>query len=155
MLGQIETGKSVPTITVIWKIASALSVPVASLIASDAHVPLVVVRAEELRTISSSGGEFSQRPFCSAAALQPFEFSELTIESGHRETLLPLPIGGRATLVVTSGSLEVGVGDERSPRLNAGDAILFQADVAHWLSNENAIPAMAYLVSAVRRSQTR
>ena len=32
MLGQIETGKSVPTVTLAWKIAQALAVPVAALI---------------------------------------------------------------------------------------------------------------------------
>ena len=35
MLGQIETGKSAPTIGLLWKVATALGVPFASLIAAD------------------------------------------------------------------------------------------------------------------------
>lgn len=152
MLGQIETGKSVPTITVIWKVAKALAIPAASLIASEAHVPLVVVRADELRTVLSSDGGFSQRPFLSPDLVHPFDFSEITLEPGHSESFSPLPIGGRATLVVKTGAIEAVVGDERALRLGAGDALLFQADAWHSLSNPGAIPATAYLVSTPRRS---
>jgi transcriptional regulator with XRE-family HTH domain len=151
MLGQIETGKSVPTITVIWKVATALTVPVASLITCDGHVPFTVVRSDALKTVSSNNGMFLLRPFAAPDVIQPFDFSEMILEPGHREEFPPLPIGGRATLLVTSGSLEFGDGVERAAHLDAGDSILFQADIEHWIANNSALPTTAYLVSGTRR----
>lgn len=49
MLGQIELGRSVPTINVVWKIACAFDVPFSTLIAAHEAVRLRVLRANELR----------------------------------------------------------------------------------------------------------
>ncbi len=152
MLGQIETGKSVPTVTVIWKVARALGVTAASLIASQLRVPLMVVRAGEVRSVSTSGGKFVQRHFHSADALFPFDFSEIAIESGHCQLFSPLTVGGRATLVVKAGVIEANIGDEPPLQLCAGDALLFQADVTHSLSNPAATTTTAFLVSSPPRS---
>ena len=154
MLGQIETGKSVPTITVVWKIAKALSVPIASLITSTAIVRVVVLRAAELRTVSSNDGGFLQRPFLPPEFSKPFDFSEITLKPGHRETFHALPIGARASLAVTSGSIIAVLGDESPVTLLTGDSVLFQADIPHSLSNPGENPATAFLVSTPSGSRT-
>ena len=43
MLGQIETGKSVPTVSLLWKVADALGVPVTELIATQTGSTTVVL----------------------------------------------------------------------------------------------------------------
>jgi transcriptional regulator with XRE-family HTH domain len=152
MLGQIETGKSVPTITVIWKVATALGVTTASLIASDVRSPLVLVREAERRLVSLNGGKFLQRSFHSEGTRHPFDFSEIIIEAGHNQSFAPLPIGGRATLAVKIGVIEAVIGNERPLRLSAGDTLLFQADVTHSLSNPLLTPAIALHISAPQHS---
>jgi DNA-binding XRE family transcriptional regulator len=47
MLGQIETGRSVPTINVVWKIACAFDVPFSTLIASP--------NSESIRVFPANG----------------------------------------------------------------------------------------------------
>ena len=44
MLGQIETGKSVPTIALLWKVANALHVPFANLLQTEVARGAVVLR---------------------------------------------------------------------------------------------------------------
>src|ERR1700722_5948652 len=60
MLGQIETGKSAPTVVLLWKVATALDVPFASLIATG-DAGTVVVRYANAKLQSSSHGQFKSR----------------------------------------------------------------------------------------------
>src|ERR1700689_997286 len=47
MLGQIETGKSTPTIGLLWKVATALDVPFANLLAAQAARGTAVLKRDE------------------------------------------------------------------------------------------------------------
>jgi quercetin dioxygenase-like cupin family protein len=47
--------------------------------------------------------------------------------------------------VVTSGTIEMVVGDERH-KLKTGDAIVFEADVPHQYKNPGSSTAVMYLV---------
>ena len=55
------------------------------------------------------------------------------------------PPGTMENLVVTSGSVEIDRGEEHHV-LNAGDAILFEADVAHVYRNTGNVDAVMFLV---------
>jgi transcriptional regulator with XRE-family HTH domain len=59
MLGQIETGKSTPTISLLWKVATALAVPFATLIASQESVGTIVLQRDKAKILSSSDGRFT------------------------------------------------------------------------------------------------
>ena len=67
MLGLIETGKSVPTIALLWKVASALHVPFANLLQTDAPRGPKVLRLSDAKLLTSSQGQFTSR------ALFPFD----------------------------------------------------------------------------------
>src|SRR5579871_1142107 len=67
MLGQIELGRSVPTINVVWKIARAFDVPFSTMIATHDTGGIRLLRAAESKTLTSASGEFSSR------ALFPFD----------------------------------------------------------------------------------
>ena len=151
MLGQIETGKSVPTITLIWKVSKALGIPATALIAQSSEPRSTVLTKETIRTIASSNGGFLQRAFSHPESDQPFDFSAFEIAAGHREIVPVYPWGARATLLVTSGLIEIELNNGGSTRLNSGDAILYQPDSAHALFNPLHERATGFLVIAPSR----
>jgi len=61
MLGQIETGKSTPTISLLWKIATALDVPFANLLAAQASSGTAVLRREDAKVLSDGEAEINSK----------------------------------------------------------------------------------------------
>jgi transcriptional regulator with XRE-family HTH domain len=146
MLGQIETAKSVPTVSLLWKIADALGVPIASLIATRNGSTTVVLTGDQTTVLASGDGRFLRRHLFPLDRFRGTEFYELRIGPRHREAAEPLPPGTRENLVVARGALSITVGSERPIALGEGDAILFEADVAHAYENAGDTEALAYLV---------
>lgn len=146
MLGQIETAKSTPTIGLLWKVATALEVPFAKLLSPEQRAGTVVLRPEQAKVLSSSGGRFTTRALFPYDEERLTEFYELRIAPGHSEIAAPHAVGTIENLVVTSGSLEVEVGDDTLRRLRSGDAIVFEADVPHLYRNSGELETVAYLV---------
>ena len=146
MIGQIETGKSTPTISLLWKIATALDVPFATLLAAEATSGTAVLRRDEAKVLSSSDGRFTSR------ALFPFdnerrvEFYELRLAPNHREDAEAHAPGTKENLVVVSGKVEITSAHERPVILGEGDAILFEADVPHSYRNLASQEAVLHLV---------
>ncbi|MEY4512586.1 MAG: hypothetical protein RLZZ450_4708 [Pseudomonadota bacterium] len=62
MLSQIELAQSAPTINVLWKIASALSVPFSALLGGEGETPTSILRAQGAARLTSADGSFSSRP---------------------------------------------------------------------------------------------
>jgi transcriptional regulator with XRE-family HTH domain len=145
MLGQIELGRSAPTINLLWKVARALDVTFSALIARHDGVAPRILTAEAAKRLTNHDGTFSSR------ALFPFdeprrnEFYELRLKPGGEEQAHPHPSGTTENLVVTAGALEIGVG-QLVHKLRTGDAILFAADVPHSYKNVSAVEAIVYLV---------
>lgn len=146
MLGQIETAKSVPTVSLLWKIADALGVPLVNLVATRDSSTTVVLGSDKATVLSSSEGRFLRRHLFPIDRFRGTEFYELRIGAGHREIAEALPAGTRENLVVTHGTLSITVGSERPVTLTSGDAILFEADLAHAYENPGDDEALAYLV---------
>ncbi|PPC98229.1 MAG: transcriptional regulator [Hyphomicrobium sp.] len=155
MLGQIETGKSLPTIALIWKVAKALGIPVTALIVDPIEPHSTVIIRGAAPTTLASYGHYRIRSFSGPETSQPFDFSEVHIAAGHRETVPPYSWGTRATLLVTGGTIEVEVGNEPASRLTDGAAILFDADIEHTFFNPATTDATAFLVVAPSRSGAR
>jgi transcriptional regulator with XRE-family HTH domain len=147
MIGQIETARSVPTISLLSKVAKALDVEFANLLAlQDAGVP-IVLRADRARVLSSSGGKFSARALFSQQADGGIEFHEIRIAPFHSEELDALLPGTRKNLVLVRGELAVRTAPGRAQSLNEGDAIEFGADAPHAYRNPAKSEAVAYLVT--------
>jgi transcriptional regulator with XRE-family HTH domain len=145
MLGQIELGRSVPTINVVWKIARAFDVPFSTLIANETVKSIRVLSVNETKILTSATGDFSSR------ALFPFdgerctEFYELRLKPGSVEHADAHAIGTMENIVVSRGALEIEIGNDIS-QLSAGDAVLFQADAPHTYKNTSKGETVAYLV---------
>ena len=145
MLGQVELGQSAPTINVLWKISSALGVPFSALITARGAPGPHVLRAEQAKHLTSHDGAFSSRALFPFDEPRKVEFYELRLAGLAVEVAEPHSPGTVENLVVTSGALEIRVGDEHH-RLAAGDAIQFEADVPHEYRNPGKQETVMYLV---------
>lgn len=145
MLSQIELGQSAPTINVLWKIASALNVPFSALITAPRSNQAKVLRGASAKILSSQDGGFSSRALFPYDSPRRVEFYELRLRAGSIESAEPHAAGTVENLVVTQGRVEIRVGGE-SHDLQAGDAIQFEAGVAHEYRNPGDEDAVMYLV---------
>ena len=150
MLGQIEQGKSAPTINVVWKIVRALDVPFSTLISDPGAGRVTLIQAARSRMLRSRDGSFSSRALFPMDQPRNVEFYELRLAAFGVEQADPHPPGATENLVVANGSLELTIGGERA-LLVQGDAILFQADVPHTYRNPGNAEAVLYLVMTYPR----
>lgn len=130
MLSQVETGKTTPTIGVLWKIATGFSVPFAELLREDASPGVSVVRAGTTPVLTSSDRHFRSTPLLPPHFLPGIELYRITIDpqGGSRS-----PAHAQGTLevvVVEKGRLRLVVG-EGDDVLLPGDVAFFPADVEH------------------------
>jgi len=145
MLGQIELGQSTPTVNVLWKISTALEVPFSALITDKPSTSFHVLRADQAKRLTSSDGSFTSRALFPFDEPRRVEFYELRLAAGGVERADAHPVGTVENLVVSRGSVEIEVGGA-THGLAAGDAIVFEADVAHVYRNPAEEEAVMYLV---------
>lgn len=145
MLGQIELGRSVPSIGVLWKIAQALEVRFAAFTAGSTAESTAVVRTAGARVLMSHDGSFASRPLFPGNVHRRVEFYELRLAARSIENASAHEAGTIENLVVGCGAVEIDVESKRY-RLEAGDAIEFEADVPHSYRNPDDAEAVMYLV---------
>ena len=145
MLGQVELGQSAPTINVLWKMARALDVPFSALIASNQTSGAKVMRSDAAKRLMSSDGSFQSRALFPYDEPRRVEFYELKLSAKGVEKADAHAPGTTENLVVARGSVEILMGTEVH-KLEAGDAILFEADKPHVYRNAGAGEAVLYLV---------
>jgi transcriptional regulator with XRE-family HTH domain len=145
MLGQVELGQSAPTINVLWKMARALDVPFSALIASNQTSGAKVMRSEAAKRLMSSDGSFQSRALFPYDEPRRVEFYELKLSAKGVEKAEAHAPGTTENLVVARGTVEILMGAE-THKLEAGDAILFEADQPHVYRNAGTTEAVLYLV---------
>jgi len=96
---------------------------------------------------------FSPFSACHTEFPLPFEFAAFDLAASHTEETAALPPGAVAALHVASGCVNVTLNGGAPQRLEAEDALLFHADVAHSFFNPGLLAAMGYLV-IVRKAQS-
>jgi len=145
MLGQIELGQSAPTINVLWKISSALSVPFSALLSARTSGGVHVLRGEQAKLLTSHDGSFTSRALFPFDERRRVEFYELRLAPGGVEKADPHNPGTTENLVVAHGAVEIEV-EGRKEQLAAGDAIVFEADVPHVYRSRSDRESVMYLV---------
>lgn len=145
MLGQIELNRSVPTITVLWRIARAFEVPFSVLLREPEEPGPSVLRRSAARFLSSEDGSFRSRALYPADRPGSVEFYEVRLTAGAIEQASPHPIGTVENVVVAKGNLEVTAGGVTT-ELATGDALLFRADVPHRYHNPGSSDTVVYMV---------
>lgn len=129
-LGQIELGRTVPSLGTLWKIARAFDVPFSVLLAQPTNPGTRIFRRSNARPIVDADGRFSSRALFSPDDKGRFEFYELFLAARAREEAEAHAPGTRENLLVTQGRLVLELGKETF-ELGKGDAIAFTADVPH------------------------
>lgn len=145
MLSQIELGQSVPTITVLARIADSFSLPVTAFMSERDESTVTLLPASEAKVLQSANGAFASRALFPFSGSRKVEFYELRLAPGCDESSDAHASGTCENLVVAQGEVELSVGAELH-RLAAGDAVFFSADAPHSYRNRGAAEAIAYLV---------
>jgi transcriptional regulator with XRE-family HTH domain len=147
MLGQIENGQSVPTILLLLKVADALAVPLAALVAVSTPRSTIVLRRNKSKVLNASGGRFTLRPLFPVDAGPRVEFYEARLAARHSEALDAQPGGAKESFVVLKGHVELTVGSEPPISLAEGDAAYVEAsEVPRTLRNLDGHEAVLHVV---------
>ncbi len=145
MLGQIEQGKSIPSIKTLWQVAQALGVSVSWFLeaGSDTHVLLIAPPSDSPAVLQQGEGEL--RSLQQVGDSVRDAFYELRLAPG---AVLSLPAATslrRVNVVVASGSLQVEV-DDVLHVIRGREALQYEAsDTLVW-RNVGAVEAQAYVV---------
>lgn len=145
MIGQIETGRSMPTIGLLWKITSALDIPFSTLMGGGERANLRVLRAADAKLLASKDGGFTSRALFPFEGERRTEFYELAMKPRSVEKAEAHAPGTVENIVVTKGRVEIGVGMDHVT-LEAGDAAFFHADLPHSYANPGEEEAVMYMV---------
>ena len=129
-LGQIEIGRTTPSVGTLWKVARAFDVPFSALLARPTPRATTLFRHATAKRLVSADGRFSSRALYAPGDGGKVELYELFLAAHAREDAEAHALGTRENLVVTAGRLRLEVGAE-SFELVKGDAIAFTADVKH------------------------
>lgn len=145
MLSQIELGRSVPTITVLSRIAAAFDLSATVFLSVQESGRATLLKRETANLLRSADGKFVSRALFPFNGARRTEFYELTVHPGCHHPSAAHRAGTTENLIVASGTLEVEIVGERH-HLSSGDALHFIADLPHAYSNPGLEIAMAYLV---------
>ncbi|WP_110950752.1 helix-turn-helix domain-containing protein [Pseudomonas bohemica] len=145
MLAQIESGRSVPSIKVLCKIAKGLKVSVAAFLENRAFEGVEVLPAQQSKRLVNADGTFSSRALFPYDMARQSEFYEIRLKGLGEEVSNGNGPGIQENLVVAQGVLEVSVNEERY-LLSTGDSILFYADQPHRYRNPADSEAVAFVV---------
>jgi len=152
LLGQVEIGRATPSIGVVWKIAQALGVPFATLLAHPApRIGTTTTGRATAKKLTSADGRFTSRALFPAGDPNAAEFYELWLAPHSHEDADAHRPGTRENLVVTSGQLDLKIGGD-TIQLTKGDAVNFSADQPHSYINRSAEECFMYLVMNYTRS---
>jgi transcriptional regulator with XRE-family HTH domain len=132
-LSQIETLRSNPSLSLLWKIAVGLGVHFAELLGATSQ-SVALLRRNDAQVLRSADGRMESRPLSPAGACPWVEAYELRLAARASHASDPHATGTRELVVVLSGQLCVRVDDE-SHDLAAGDSISFTADRPHAYEN--------------------
>ena len=149
-LSQIETAKTNPTISILWKIAAGLGVPFAALLGDETVERVRVLRRTDQQVLRSSDGRMESRPLMPAGASPNVEVYELRLTARGTSSSEPHAKGTTETLIVLTGMLRLRVADEVH-ELGAGDSVFFHADVSHVYENPGRIEARYHNVIVYAR----
>lgn len=145
MIGQIEAGRSMPTIGLLFKITRALDIPFAALMGGSVGGAMTVLEAEKSKVLVSQDGSFRSRALFPFDSERRVEFYELKLKVHGLEQAEAHAAGTIENLTVAQGEVEIIAGPDRA-RLKPGDSVFFQADVPHSYRNLSAVESVMYLV---------
>ena len=135
-LSQIETGKSNPSLSVLWKIAVGLEIPFSELL-GEAGPSVNLLRRADTQVLRSADGRMESRPASPPGFSRFLEVYELRLSARSTHSAEAHAPGTHELIVVLSGSLRMHVGSDKF-ELGPGDSLAFPADRPHAYENPGA-----------------
>jgi XRE family transcriptional regulator, regulator of sulfur utilization len=132
-LSQIETQKSNPSLSVLWKIAVGLGIPFSDLL-GDSSPSAGLLRRADAQVLRSADGRLESRPMTPAGFSRDIEVYELRLAGRSVHAAEAHGAGTTELIVVLSGLLRMHVGNEKFD-LGPGDSLAFPADRPHTYEN--------------------
>ncbi|MCE4957789.1 helix-turn-helix domain-containing protein [Macrococcoides caseolyticum] len=133
MLSQIERGDSIPSITIVWKIATGLKINISTLIKSPDQ-RIEVKKKSELMEITGDDGRYRLFPYFTFEADRQIEVYQFEINEGGIYTAEPYQLGAEAYVWVYEGMLNIKIQNE-DYQIEQDMAIRFEADITQeWIN---------------------
>ena len=148
-LSQIETCKTNPSLSVLWKVAVGLKIPFAELI-GESKESVSLLRRNEAQVLKSVDGKMESRPLARSGAGPGVEVYELRLAGHGAHESEPHAPGTRELITVLHGNLKMSVGEE-TYLLAVGDSLVFPADQHHVYENPGGSEARYHNVIVYRR----
>lgn len=133
MLGQIERGQSIPTITTLWKIATGLKVPLSSFLEEQQPEYTVVDTVQEA-TITGDSGRMRAYPLFPYDPIRNVEIFHIEFDVGCRHTSEKHNEGVEEYILVQAGTLQLVLNGQEIT-VEEKQAIRFKADIPHSYNN--------------------
>src|SRR5262245_54302801 len=132
-LSQIETLKSNPSLSVLWKIAVGLQIPFSELLGNAGPTPNLL-RRTDAQVLRSTDGRLESRPVTPVGLSRALEIYELRLAARSTHVAEAHAPGTQEVIIVLSGLLRMHVGNEKFD-LGPGDSLAFPADRPHSYEN--------------------
>jgi XRE family transcriptional regulator, regulator of sulfur utilization len=132
-LSQIETQRSNPSLSVLWKIAVGLGIPFSELL-GDAGPSANLLRRTDSQVLRSADGRLESRPMTPAGFSRDIEVYELRLQGRSQHVAEAHGPGTKELITVLSGLLRMHVGTDKF-ELGVGDSLAFPADRPHIYEN--------------------
>lgn len=142
MLGQIERGRSVPTVTTLWKIATGLKAPLSSFL-EEQQPEYAVVDLGKAEVISEDDGRMNAYPLFPYDPIRNVEIFYIEFDAGCRHASERHNDGVEEYILVLSGKLQL-VLNGREMIMEEKQAIRFRADIPHAYQNPFGEPCAVY-----------
>jgi transcriptional regulator with XRE-family HTH domain len=133
MLGQIENGKTNPTVSTLWKISTGLKVPFSSFIEKQ-FCDYEIVDASKISHISENSDKMRIYPVFPYDSKKNFEILIIDLDKGCTHKSPKHDEGVEEYILVTEGALKMTLYDKEVV-LEKGCCMRFTANVEHTYEN--------------------
>ncbi len=133
MLGQIERGQSVPTVTTLWKIATGLNTPL-SFFLEGQQAEYAIAGPDQANVILGDSGKLRAYPLFTYDPVRSVETFYIEFDPGCRHSSGKHNDGVEEHIFVLRGALRLVLGDKT---IDVGErqAVRFRADMPHAYQN--------------------
>ena len=142
MLGQIERGQSIPTVTTLWKIATGLKTPLSSFL-QERSPEYSIIRIGGEAPVTEDQGRMRAYPIFPYDPIRSMEVFFIAFDPGCRHISEKHSEGVEEYILVRSGTLQL-VLNGREVLVGKDEAIRFRADIPHEYHNPFSEECDAY-----------
>jgi transcriptional regulator with XRE-family HTH domain len=133
-LSQIESARTNPTLSILWKVAVGLGIPFQSLLGPAEAGQSRLLRAGDIVPLRTADGRVESRLLSPSGASERLEIYELRFQAKGILRSESHGAGATETVILLTGALRVTVGEETHD-LGPGDTLFFRADTQHSYEN--------------------